>query len=246
MRAQLRSEFYKLRSTRTVVGLLAAMFGLVVLAVLLHGFGLSITRLASRGDQRGVFVDVGVNVGAVFAGLLGALSITGEIRSGTIRPTLLFTPRRGRVIAAKSVTVLITGFFVGVIATGAAAGVGAIALAGRGLAVQLGAGDYAVLIAGGGAATALWAVVGLGVGAVVRAQVPTIVALLAWLLFVENLLADLPDVHRFAPGALAQALAGQQRDGTLHTPAVAAVLLALYAAAAIAAGRRATMRRDVA
>ncbi len=246
MREQLRSEFYKLRSTRSVVGLLAAMVGLVALAVLLHGFGLSVAHLTSRADQRGVFVDVGVNLGAVFASLLGALSITGEIRSGTIRPTLLFTPRRGLVIAAKTVSVLITGFVVGVIATGAAAGVGSIALTGRGLTVQLGTGDYAVLIAGGGLATALWAVVGLGVGAVVRAQVPTIVALFAWLLFVENMLADLPNVHRFAPGALAQALAGQQRDGTLHTPALAAVLLALYAAAVIATGTSATMRRDVA
>jgi ABC-type transport system involved in multi-copper enzyme maturation permease subunit len=246
MKAQLRSELYKLRSTWTVVSLLAAMLALVVLAVLLHAFGLSVSHLTSRADQRGVFVDVGVNLGAMFASLLGALSITGEIRSGTIRPTLLFTPRRGRVVAAKTGAALISGFVVGVVATGVAAGVGSIGLAGRGLAVQLGVGDYAKLIVGGGAATALWAVLGLGVGAVVRAQVPTIVALFAWLLFVENLLADLPSIHRFAPGALAQALAGQQRSGTLNTPAIAAVLLVLYAGVAIAIGASATTRRDVA
>lgn len=245
MKNQLRSEFYKLRATRTVAGLLAALVALVALAVLLHGFGLSVDRLSSRGDQRGVFVDVGVNLSAVFAGLLGALSITGEIRTGTIRPTLLVTPRRGRVIAAKALAMLITGFGVGVVGTGVAAGVGAAALAGRGLTVQVTANDYLLLIAGGGAAAALWAVIGLGVGAVVRAQVPTIVALFAWLLFVENLLADLPGVHRFVPGALAQALAGQSRDGVLHTPALAALLLATYTAAAIAAGRTATIRRDI-
>jgi ABC-type transport system involved in multi-copper enzyme maturation permease subunit len=246
MTAQLRSELHKVRSTRTFAGLLAALLGLVVLAVLLHAFGLSVAHLSNRGDQRGVLVDVGVNLGAVFAGLLGALSITGEFRSGTIRPTLLFTPRRDRVIAAKTVTALLGGLLVGVLASGVAAGVGAVALAGRGVPVRVGAGDFAVLIAGGGAAAALWAVIGLGVGAVVRAQVPAVIGLFTWLLFVENLLADLPSAHRFAPGALAQALAGQRRDGTLHTPAIAAVLLALYAAAAIAAGRIATMRRDVA
>lgn len=244
MKDQLRSEFYKLRSTRTLAGLFAAMLALVSLAVLLHGFGLSVDKLTSQGDQRGVFVDVGVNLGAVFAGLLGALSITAEIRSGTIRPTLLVTPRRALVIAAKAISVLAMGFGAGVIAAGAAAGVGSLALAGRGLTVRVSAGDYLLLILGGGAAAALWAVIGLGVGAVVRAQVPTIVALFAWLLFVENLFADLPSAHRFVPGALAQALAGQQRDGTLHTPAVAAVLLAGYAAAAILAGRTATTGRD--
>src|SRR6266702_2784420 len=245
MKAQLRSELCKLRSTWTVASVVAAMLALVTLAVLLHGFGLSASRLSSRPDQRGVFTDVGVNLGVLFAGLLGALAITGEIRSGTIRPTLLVTPRRGLVIAAKAVTVLAAGFVAGVISTGAAAGVGGAALASRGLTVRLGAGDYAQLILGGGAAAAMWALIGLGVGAVVRAQVPAIVALFAWLLFVENLFADLPSAHRFVPGALAQALAGQQRSGILSTPAVAALLLALYAALAVAAGRTATTRRDV-
>jgi ABC-2 type transport system permease protein len=128
----------------------------------------------------------------------------------------------------------------------AASGVGSLALAGRGVSVQVSTGDYVRLLLGGGAGAALWALIGLGVGAVVRAQVPTIVALFAWLLFAENLLADLPTAHRFVPGALAQALAGQQRDGTLHTPALGAALLALYAAIAILAGRIVTIRRDVA
>ena len=92
----------------------------------------------------------------------------------------------------------------------------------------------------------MWALIGLGLGAVIRAQVPAIVALFAWLLFVENIIGgDLPSVDRFAPGALALALAGQQRTGILHTPAVAALLLAFYAALAVAAGRTATSRRDV-
>jgi ABC-type transport system involved in multi-copper enzyme maturation permease subunit len=246
MKAQLRSEYYKLRSTWTVASVVAATLALVTLAVLLHALSLSAGRLASRPDQLGVFTDVGGNLGALFAGLLGALSITGEIRSGTIRPTLLVTPRRGLVVAAKAVTALAAGFVVGVIAAGAAAGIGGAALASRGLAVRLGAGDYAQLIIGGGGGAALWALIGLGAGAAVRAQVPAIVALFAWLLFVEGLIAgDLPSVNRFFPGALARALAGSQRSGTLHTPAMAALLLALYAVLAVAVGRTAMTRRDV-
>lgn len=242
---QLRSELYKLRSTRTVAGLLVALFTLVSLAVLLHCLALSASDLTSRDDQRGVLIDVSVNLGAVFASLLGALSITAEIRSGTIRPTLLAAPRRGRVIAAKAISMLAMGFGCGAVAAGAAALVGSAGLAGRGVPVQVSAGDYLLLILGGGAGAGLWAVIGLGVGSVVRAQVPTIVALIAWQLFVENLFADLPAAHRFVPGALAQALAGQHRGGTLHTPALAAVLLAAYTAVALAAGLAGTVRRDV-
>jgi ABC-2 type transport system permease protein len=66
-------------------------------------------------------------------------------------------------------------------------------------------------------------------------------------LFVENVLGgDFPSAHRFVPGALAQALGGQVRDGILTSAALAAVLLAGYAAFAALAGISATRRRDVA
>ena len=40
MKALLRAELLKQRSTRTGLGLFGAMLGFVLLAVLLHGFGL--------------------------------------------------------------------------------------------------------------------------------------------------------------------------------------------------------------
>jgi hypothetical protein len=52
----------------------------------------------------------------------------------------------------------------------------------------------------GTVAAALWATVGLGVGALVRNQVGTLVGLCAWMLLVENLLLPLvPDAGRFTP-----------------------------------------------
>jgi hypothetical protein len=93
----------------------------------------------------------------------------------------------------------------------------------------------------------LWAVIGLGVGTIVRAQVPTIVGLFVRLLFVENLLAgDLPTAHQYAPAALAQALAGSTRDGVLTSAPLAGALLAAYAAATAILGATALTRRDVA
>jgi hypothetical protein len=243
---QLRAELLKQRTTRTTAGMAAAMLGLVVAAIALHGLGLPVLKLSGRSQQLGVFRDVGENLGSLFAALLGAMAITAEVRHGTIRPTLLITPQRGRVIAAKAVIVLLGGAVLGALATACAAGAGSLFLGIRSVTVRFDAGDYALLIAGGAAAAALWAVIGLGVGAVVRSQVPTVVGIFVWVLFVENILIEsIPSVGKFAPAALGRAIAGGT-NGTLHTPALGAVLLALYAGAAIAAGWAATTRRDFA
>jgi ABC-2 type transport system permease protein len=247
--AQLRAELLKQRSTRTNVGLLVALLGLVLLAVLLHGFGLPAENVDGRAEQLDVVVGWGEKLGAVFAGLLGAMSITGEIRHGTIRPTFLVTPRRVRVVVAKALASLSVGAGFGLMATALAAGVGTAALGARGIENQLDGDDYALFLAGGTVAAALWAAIGVGVGALIRSQVPTLIGICAWLLFVEGLLVgDLTgvgDVGRFAPGAAAAAISGQDPD-TLLAPAAGLVLLALYAAAASLAGALATERRDVA
>ncbi len=247
MKAQLRSELFKQRSTRTGLALFGAMFSLVLLAVLLHGFGLAAENVDNTSEQLMVF-GRGEFLGALFAALLGAMSITGEIRHGTIRPTFLVTPSRGRVVAAKvSVSGLIGAGF-GLAAGALAAGVGTAALRLRGIEVRLDSGDYALLIAGGAIAGALWAAIGVGVGALVRNQVAAMVGICAWLLFVEGLLvgdvADVAEVGRFAPGAAGEAISGQNQD-TLLAPALALVVLTLYAVAAAVAGSLATSRRDV-
>jgi ABC-2 type transport system permease protein len=92
--AVLRSELLKQRTTRTILQLPLWMVGLVALVVLLHVFSLDAATLSRRDGQLKV-IGWGTSV--------GALSITSEIRHGTIRPTFLATPRRARVIFAKVV-----------------------------------------------------------------------------------------------------------------------------------------------
>jgi ABC-2 type transport system permease protein len=246
VRAQLRSEVFKLRSTRTGLGLFAAMTGLVLLAVVLHSL-LPAQALASRNNQL-MILGRGEFLGALFAALLGALAVTAEVRHGTIRPTFLVTPRRGRVVWAKVSASVLAGAGFGLVAGAVAAAAGAAALGARGIDLRLDGGDYVLLATGSAAAAALWAAIGVGVGALVRHQVPTVVGICAWLLFVEGLLAGdlvgLGEVGRFLPGAAAAAISGQE-PGTLLAPAVGLALLAAYAAAAAASGAFATARRDV-
>jgi ABC-2 type transport system permease protein len=245
--ALLRAELLKQRSTRTGLGLFGAMLGLLLLAVLLHGFGLAARNLDSSTEQLMV-LGLGELLGTLFAALLGAMSITAEVRHGTIRPTFLVTPSRGRVIAAKVWVSALIGAGFGLAAGVVAAGVGTGALGARGIDVRLDGGDYVLLLAGGAVAAALWAAIGVGVGAVVRNQVPALVGLCAWLLFVEGLLvgdvADIADVGKFAPGAAGAAISGLEPDRLL-APALGLVLLVLYAAAAAVGGSLATSRRDV-
>jgi ABC-2 type transport system permease protein len=200
VRALLRAELHKQRSTRTALGLFAAMLGLVLLAVLLHGFGLPAERVDGPSEQLTMLFGWGEFVGALFAALLGAMSITGEVRHGTIRSTFLVTPWRGRVVAAKVWASMLIGAVFGLAAGAVAAGVGTATLGARGIDVRLDGGDYLVLLAGGTAAAALWAAIGVGLGALVRNQVPTLVGICAWLLFVEGLLVVMSG--EVVPGAM--------------------------------------------
>ena len=242
----LRAELLKQRSTRTTAALCVAMFGLVGLAITLHVLSPAASELATRSDQLPAF-EVGARVGMLFAALAGALAITAEFRYGTIRPTFLVTPRRSSVIAAKLAVNASVGVAFGVVAEGLMAGAASAALAGRGIDIQLTSRDYVQLLAGGPTAAALWATIGLGIGALVRSQVATLVGLCTWLLLIEHLLPS--DAARYTPGAAGLALAMQASDTKLApavpTLATGVLALVLYSAAASAAGWKATLQRDV-
>jgi len=247
MNAALRAELFKQRSTRTVPGLLAGLLGLVLFVVLLHGLSLPADNFGSASKQITILFGWGEVLGALFAALLGAMSITAEIRHGTIRPTLMVNPNRRQVVAAKVWANLLIGSGFGLAAGALAAGVATAALRSRGIEVQLATGDYALLITGSAAAGALWAAIGVGVGAIVRSQVPALVGICVWLLFVESLLvgdlAGIGNLGRLLPGAAAKAISGQDPN-TLLAPGISLALLGLYAAAAVTAGCLAAARRD--
>jgi ABC-type transport system involved in multi-copper enzyme maturation permease subunit len=248
MTSLLRSELLKQRTTRTTRTVLTAMVGLAVLVVCLHVFTLKAADLAEADNQPHVF-GWGTTIGALFAALLGAISITGEFRHGTIRPTLLATPNRVRVIAAKVAAAGVAGIAVGVAAGAIVAGVGAAGFAIRGIPIALTAGDFAQMIAGGAAAAALWAVIGTGIGTLVRGQVGAVVGLCVWLLLIENILiGNLPGVAKYSPGSTAGALAGMTPDAgaaKLLVPALGAALLAGYAAVAAVTGLWSIDRTDI-
>jgi hypothetical protein len=153
--------------------------------------------------------------GYVFPVLLGALAVTGEYRHQMLTPTFLATPKRGLVLSAKSAALLIFGAIFGVFGVIASVGAGAGVLTLFGLDTQLNDGDTWAMIGRGVLALALWAMVGVGLGALIPNQVAAIVVILAFTQFVEptlravTMFADwAASLGRFLPGAASDALVG--------------------------------------
>ena len=239
---QLLSELRKMRSTRTNLGLLAGMIALILLTVLVNGLAAGIDL--HTHDNQHALLSVGTS-GALFAALIGVMAITSEFRHGTIRPTFVITPHRGRVIAAKVIASLLMGITFGAIAIALSFGIGYAILAGKGIDFALDTNHVLLLVLGSLGMAALWAALGVGIGAVVKNQVLAVVGLILWVMLVDTLLRGLvPSVGRFTPTAVSGSLTAGVEDYLL-TPLAGGLLLLAYTAAFVAAGAVVVARRDV-
>ncbi len=246
MRRVLWSELIKFRTTRTWIWLIAGIVVFVVLSIIsslvIAGHS-GEPRLDTAAGTRNLLS--GIGSGLVLVLVLGVLGVTSEYRYNTITATFLAFPQRSRVIAAKLVVYSLVGLSVAVIA--AIVGL-AIALPGArikdmplpkvGLVVQVVGG---VLLA-----HALYGMLGVAVGVLVRNQVAAILGALAWVFIAEGLLVSLlPAVGRWLPGGAASALQGAYNPGGHLLPAWAAVLVLLGYAVALAALSTRCATRDV-
>jgi ABC-2 type transport system permease protein len=241
---QLHSEFLKVRTTRTVAVFLLVAVGLVFLGVLAEGLTATLVELGQEGTQRTMFAGAATNA-AFLATFAGLLMVTSEFRYGTIRPTLLFEPRRRVVLAAKLATAALVGILFGVICVALSLGAGLALLAARDVDFALTGADTAVLLFGPVAASAFSAMLGVTVGALIRNQVGAIVALAAYSLAIDALLfATVPSVGRFLPGEAGNALSGMP-DEDLLAPGVGAAVLIAWTLAFVAAARAQLVRTDI-
>lgn len=207
-----------------------------------------------------VLYSLAASVGYVFPLLIGTLMVTAEFRHQTLTPTFLATPRRGLVMWAKIVVGIALGVLYAVLAVVAAVGPSAGFLAGFGLDTEFTSSDTWALLGRIVLSFALWTLVGIGVGALVRNQVAAIVIVLAFTQFIEPLarvaasfVKGLDHVTQYLPAAASDALVGSsifaiagQSAGTvqLHWWAGGLVLLG-YAVVFLVLGHVTSWRRDV-
>jgi hypothetical protein len=175
---------------------------------------------------------------------LGLLAITAEFGTGTLRTTLRCMPSRGRVLLAKATVAGAVTFALGLLLGGVGALVAAPVLGEWGTAPL---GGTVRDVAASAAYLALVGVLALGLGAVLRSPVLTVIVLLALLMIVPLSLQEpgITVLTRIADGfpgvAGGHFLAG---DADPYPPVVGLLLLAGWALAALAAGRAALHRRD--
>jgi ABC-2 type transport system permease protein len=185
--------------------------------------------------------------------LAGALSVTSEFRHKTITPAVLITPGRTPLLVAKLITMAAAGLAFGLAATGMAAAITLPLLAARHIPAGIsGTQAAAIIVGGGGVATALAAALGVGAGAIIRNQVGALVTILALLYVAEPLLGFIPHagtaVQKYGLGGLAAAAThttGFPATAQLLGQGAAVLVLAAYTAAVLLAGAALLRHRDI-
>jgi ABC-2 type transport system permease protein len=244
MRALLRAELIKMATTRTAIGLVAggaAVAALGAFSTIMSGQPAELDRPL---HEQPFFLLASINL-SLFAVVLGIRRFTDEFRHGLIVPTLLATPSRVRVVAAKTILVAAAGAALAGVAQVVMLAVAIVLLQGKGVEPTL---ETADLTAMGGliAASALWATIGVAVGAIVRHQVAAVVGALLWVLLAENLGAGaLGEASRYLPGQAGHGLATASQAGTLLAPAAGALVLGAYALLAVAVAALRLTRSDI-
>jgi ABC-type transport system involved in multi-copper enzyme maturation permease subunit len=261
----IKAELRKFFTTRLWWGMAIAM--LVVGAGLAVAFGYFVTAGAESGAEgvpTGTAEQVansvytgGLSFGYLLTLVIGIMQIGSEYRHKTITSTLLAVPRRGQMMVAKVVALLVIGAVYGLIFLVGSVAAGAVVLNAQGYSPFPSGGVFrtlalSLLVLG------LWALIGLGVGILIPNQVAALLIAVAVAWIVEpigGLLLSLWDFGRdhiapYLPSAATQAMVNgvQQSGDNVAQPLswwAGALVLAAYAAVLAGLGAWRTMRADI-
>jgi ABC-2 type transport system permease protein len=245
-----RAEWTKLFTTKVWIGLLLGACVMVI------GFGVLLTAFA--GNPESGIPAVGtplyeelamanaVNVNVLFL-IIGIIGMTQEYRHRTATPTFLTTPRRGHVVVAKLLAyALAAALFAFVVLVVNYATV-AIHAGARGAVPPLNEDNLGTL-ASCGLALVIYAVIGVGVGALLRNQVGAIVGGLVYLFVIEPVIRSIPataGAYKWMPGGGLEALTATFQGPELLDAWQGALLLLGYGLVAALLGTFLAVRRDV-
>jgi ABC-type transport system involved in multi-copper enzyme maturation permease subunit len=241
----LRSEFTKIRSTRSTYW---TLFALIVVCIGIGALATAGTASHPQGISPAGFDATqqslaGLYVGQLVIAALGALTITSEYSTGMIRTSLAVQPRRGTVFAAKGVVFAVVTLITGLIASFGSFFVGQAILSGTHLSATLGQPNVLRAVIGGALFLTACGMLAYGLGAILRHTAAAISAAIGLLFVLTVLVQFLPmswqdNVNKWMP-----ALAGSQIWATKASPGAhqfpawgGFAVLAGYAAVAIIAG----------
>jgi ABC-2 type transport system permease protein len=249
----LRSEFTKIRSTRstywTLLALIVVCIGIGALAsagTASHPQGVSPASFDATQQSL-----AGLYVGQLVIAALGALTITSEYSTGMIRTSLAVQPRRGVVFAAKGVVFAVVTLITGLIASFGSFFVGQAILSSAHLSATLGQPNVLRAVIGGALFLTACGMLAYGLGAILRHTAAAISAAIGLLFVLTVLVQFLPQSWQNNVDKWMPALAGSQIWATKATPGAhqfpawgGFAVLAGYAVVAIIAGLVVFRTRD--
>lgn len=253
MRALITSEIHKLFSTKLWLWLLLASIALTALyAALLIGFSndpdTMTAPLDSPAGQQTLFAVAAGGANTLVA-ILAAIGITGEFRHRTATLTFLATPRRWKVVAAKLTVYTATGASYAVVCLLIVASIAWPWLNLKGIDLTLLGEGLPATYAGVIADVTIFAVLGVGLGALVRNQVGTVVGLLIYRFVAEPIVTAVPalsDWTAYLPGSASAALTQVSLSTQDYlAPWAGGLVLAGYGLVLAILGARVSMSRDI-
>jgi ABC-2 type transport system permease protein len=246
-------EFHKLFATRLWLWLLLAS---TAIAALYAGLQIAFsddpdtwTLPLSTPDGQQTLFAASASAAIPLVAVLAAIGVTGEYRHRTVTTTYLATPHRRRVVTAKLVTYGLVGIGYALMCTSVVTAIAVPWLSAKDIDLSLAGNELPATIAGGVAAVALYALIGVGLGALLRDQVATVAGLLIYLFVVEPILTNIPALDgwtRYLPGPADNALTGIALTNQHYLqPWQGGLVLAIYAVAVVAGGIHLVTRRDI-
>lgn len=241
----LQSEGRKLITTRLLWGFLGALvlFSVIVaIAVVLGSATDDAVGFVDTAEAQRSLLSFGTNA-MIFGALFGATAAAREYTHRTVVPTFLLSPVRERVQLAQLTAVLAAGGMLGAVGGGLTVAAGALALPLVDEQLLLDGSTVARLVAVAGLAGAVGAVLGGGMGVLLRNTGGAVTAVVLLLLVGPPLVGQLVEgIAPWLPGELLGVLAGIA-DG--HTLIVALLALLAWGALPAVAGVATVGRRDV-
>jgi ABC-2 type transport system permease protein len=250
--ALLRSEWRKVITVKLGWGMLLGAMALAALGV--------VAQIASNGVQGNIALplttaatqrSIAASAGSAYflSVVVGIILITTEFRHFTSRPTFLMEPRRGLVIVAKVLVAAFVGVIYGVVCAALTAAIMAPWLGAMGITIRWVDNGVLLSMLSDVAVIAIFAVVGIGVGVLVRNQIAAVIGALVYLFVLEPLIDIIPVVQKaypYLPGAAAAAITGAGRGNVTHLDALSGGLVLLGWGLLFAlAGWVFTLRRDI-
>jgi hypothetical protein len=178
----------------------------------------------------------GIIIAATLLGALAVRTVTAEYASGMIRTTFSAMPSRQRVLAAKAATVAAFVFPIALLTELAGFALGQRIFAGKHIQVALTHPGVPRAILFGAIAASLVAIIGVGLGGLIRHTAGATITLTMIIIGDVTLGQLLPaGLRQYLPGTAVQAAITGHRSAGLLTPDTAITVLGAYAAIALAA-----------